>query len=176
MEGCKLKILVAIGATPGSICRHVAEKKGANDDMYSVDKLVGDAGWLGYSMTTFKSDNGPAIVQVLKGALKSLKVSTGDQAMGGTLRHTTPRRTVPQRTREASTRLHAHAQDCFGTGHQRVHTVGSPGRLLDGGARRIRAHDPSRQDKWLDGVAAPQRSAVCHVLHVLCWEMPLDIA
>ena len=36
---------------------------------------------LGYSQITFKSDNEPAIVQVLKETLKSFKVGTVDQAM-----------------------------------------------------------------------------------------------
>ena len=43
-EGCKLKILVAIDITSGSIFSHVVEKKGVEDDRYSVDKLVGDTG------------------------------------------------------------------------------------------------------------------------------------
>ena len=81
MEGCKLKMLVATDTTSGSIFSHVVEKKGADDDGYSVDKLVEDGGWLGYSQITPKSDNEPAIVQVLKETLKPLKVNTVGQAM-----------------------------------------------------------------------------------------------
>ena len=81
MEEHKMKILVAIDTTSGCIFSHVVEKKGVEEDRYSVDKLVGDVEWLGYSKIILKSDSGPAIVQVLKETLKSLKVSTVDQAM-----------------------------------------------------------------------------------------------
>ena len=81
MEKCQLAILVAIDTAPGNIFSHVVEKQGVEDDRYYVDKLAGDTGWLGYSQITLKSDNGPAMVQVLKGTLKSLKVNTVDQAM-----------------------------------------------------------------------------------------------
>ena len=80
-EGCKLKMLVAIVITSGSISSHVVEQKGVEADRYSVDKLVEDTGWLGYSQITVKNDNEPAIVQVLEETLKSLKASTVDQAM-----------------------------------------------------------------------------------------------
>ena len=52
-----------------------------DDDRYSVDKRVEDFEWLGYSKTTLKSDNEPAIAQVLKEVLESLKVVPIDQAM-----------------------------------------------------------------------------------------------
>ena len=58
------------------------EKKGVEEDRYSVDKLVEDIEWLGCSQIIVKSHNGPAIVDVLAEALKSFKVNTVDQTMG----------------------------------------------------------------------------------------------
>ena len=81
MEECQLEILVAIDTTSGGISSHVVKKKGVEDDRYSVDKLVEDVEWLGYSQIILKSDNEPAIIQVLDETLKSLKVGTTDQAM-----------------------------------------------------------------------------------------------
>ena len=71
MEECPLKILVAIDTTSGSTFSHVVQKKGVEDDRYSVDKLVEDTEWLGYKQIIFKSDNEPATVQVLNGKLPS---------------------------------------------------------------------------------------------------------
>ena len=59
-------MLVAIDTSSGSIFAHVVQKKGVEDDRYSVDKLVEDIEWLGYSQIIFKSDNEPAIIQVLE--------------------------------------------------------------------------------------------------------------
>ena len=81
IEACDMKILVAIDTTSGSIFAHVVQKKGVEDDRYSVDKLADDIAWLGYSEITVKSDNGPAIVQLLKEVLKPRKVSSLDKAM-----------------------------------------------------------------------------------------------
>ena len=64
-----MKILVAIDTSSGSIFAHVVHKKGVEEDRYSVDKLVEDIEWLGYSQITLKSDSEPAIVQVLKEVL-----------------------------------------------------------------------------------------------------------
>ena len=82
IAACDIKILDAIDTTSGSIFAYVVQKKGVEEDRYSVDKLVDDVAWLGYSEITLKSDNGPAIVQLLKEVLKSLKVSSVDKAMG----------------------------------------------------------------------------------------------
>ncbi len=81
IEACDMKILVAIDTTSGSVFAHVVQKKGVEDDRYSVDKLADDVAWLGYSEIIMKSDNEPAIVQLLKEVLKSLKVSSLDKAM-----------------------------------------------------------------------------------------------
>ena len=81
MEECKMEILVAVHITSGCIFSHIVEKQWVENDRYSVDKLVEDVGWLGYSQIILKSDNEPAIIQVIKGTLDALKVSTVDQAM-----------------------------------------------------------------------------------------------
>ena len=49
MEGCKLKTLIAIDTTAGSTFSNVVGEKGVEDDRYSVDEMVGDTEWLGYS-------------------------------------------------------------------------------------------------------------------------------
>ncbi len=67
--------------TSGSIFAHVVQKKGVEEDRYSVDKLADDIAWLGYSEITLKSDNEPAIVQLLEEVLEALKVSSIDKAM-----------------------------------------------------------------------------------------------
>ena len=64
--------MVAIDTTSGSIFGHVVKKNGVEEDRYSVGRLVEDTGWLGHNQVMFNSDNGPAIVQVSKGTLKSL--------------------------------------------------------------------------------------------------------
>ena len=76
-----MKTLVAIDAASGCIFSHVGEEKGVEEDRYSVDKLVDDIEWLRCRQVILKSDNEPAIIQVLREKLKALKVSTVDRAM-----------------------------------------------------------------------------------------------
>lgn len=86
IDACDMEIPVAIDTTSGGIFAQVVQKKGVEEDMHSADKLADDVAWLGYSEIILKSDNEPAIVQLLKEVLKSLKISPVDEAMGGTPR------------------------------------------------------------------------------------------
>ena len=79
----KMKILVAIDTTSGCIFSHVVEKKGVEEDRYSVDKLVGDIEWLGCNKIILKSDNEPAIVQVFMETLKIIESQYGGPGHGG---------------------------------------------------------------------------------------------
>ena len=42
-----MKTSVATDTTSGSIFAHVVQKKGVEEDKYSVDKLAGDVAWRG---------------------------------------------------------------------------------------------------------------------------------
>jgi len=53
--------------------------KGVDEKGYVVNQIVEDVAWLGYSKCVLKTDNEPAIVQVLKESLKALKVKGLDQ-------------------------------------------------------------------------------------------------
>ena len=53
-------------------------KKGIDEKRFAVDAVVDDVLWLGYAKVILKSDNGPAIVKLLKEALSTL-VSGVDQ-------------------------------------------------------------------------------------------------
>ena len=55
-------------------------RKGIDEKRFSVDMVVEDVLWLGYSKVLLKSDNEPAIVKLLKESLATLKVSGVDQA------------------------------------------------------------------------------------------------
>ena len=80
-EKVVLKILVVKDTEGKAISAHVIQKKGVEADGYSVARLVEDLQWLGYRRIILKSDNEPAIVQLLREALKGIKtdVKTVDQ-------------------------------------------------------------------------------------------------
>ena len=82
-----LKILVVKDSKSKAVFAHAVPKKGVDDKRYSVDKVVEDVLYLGYSRVLLKSDNEPAIVQLLKESLGSLKV-TGDIEQAGEERST----------------------------------------------------------------------------------------
>jgi len=54
--------------------------KGAGFDRYAMEKLKNDIAWLGYSRVILRSDNEPAIIELLRETLKDLKVDTVEQA------------------------------------------------------------------------------------------------
>ena len=83
-----LKILVVKDSKSKAVFAHAVPKKGVDDKRYSVDKVVEDVLYLGYSKVLLKSDNEPAIIKLLKESLGSLKV-TGDIEQAGE-EHSTP--------------------------------------------------------------------------------------
>ena len=64
-----------------NVFAHVVLQKGDDEDHYCAEIAVADIEWLGRTKLIIKTDNEPAIVQVLKVASKSPKVSMVDQAM-----------------------------------------------------------------------------------------------
>ena len=65
-----------------TICGHTVHCKGVGSDRYAVEKNKRYVLWLGYSKVTLKSDNERAILALMRGALRSVKVDVVDQAAG----------------------------------------------------------------------------------------------
>lgn len=76
-----MKTSVATDTTFGSIFAHVVQKKGVEEDKYSLDKLAGDVAWRGCCEVTPKNNSEPAIVRLLKEVLGSFSVSFVDKAV-----------------------------------------------------------------------------------------------
>ena len=66
-----LKILVVRDMKSKSIFAHAVKCKGSDEDGYAVQCLVDDVKWLGYSKVILKSDNGAAILALLRNTLKA---------------------------------------------------------------------------------------------------------
>ena len=78
-EEVLLKILVVKDSLSKWIGAHVVKSKGLGGDRYAAEKIRADVAWLGYREIILRSDNEPAIVAVLKDALRSLKVAAVDR-------------------------------------------------------------------------------------------------
>ena len=63
-----VKVLVVRDDKSKSVFGHVIPRKGFDEKGFSVDCLVEDIKWLGYSTVVLKSDNGPAVVKLLSEA------------------------------------------------------------------------------------------------------------
>ena len=70
-----LKLLVVKDTKSKAVFAHAVLRKGIDEKRFSVDMVVADVLWLGYSKVLLKSDNEPAIVKLLKESLATLKVS-----------------------------------------------------------------------------------------------------
>ena len=57
-----------------AVFAHVVPQKGVDPAHYSVDALVKDIAWLGCTRLSLSSDNEPAILQLLKHALKEARL------------------------------------------------------------------------------------------------------
>ena len=64
-----ITILVAKDSLGKAVFAHVVLQKGVDSAHYSVDALVRDVAWLGYTRLSLRSDNEPAILSLLKHAL-----------------------------------------------------------------------------------------------------------
>ena len=79
-EQLVLKVLVVRDMRSKSLFAHAVRAKGSDQEGYAVQCLVDDIVWLGYSRVILKSDNEPAIVRLLRDALKALRVEGMEQA------------------------------------------------------------------------------------------------
>ena len=64
-----------------AIFGRVVPQKGLDEKGLSVDSLVEDVKWLGYTRVTLKSDNEPAIVKLLSEALRELRINGVSQVL-----------------------------------------------------------------------------------------------
>ena len=60
---------------------HLVPAKGVDIDKFSVDFIVGDILWTGYTKVLLKSDNEPAIFKLLVEALRELRVNGLEQVL-----------------------------------------------------------------------------------------------
>ena len=75
----QVKILVVKDKKSRAVFAHLVQQKGADADGYAVECLRRDIQWLGYARLVLRSDNEPAIVNLLKESLKELRVSNIEQ-------------------------------------------------------------------------------------------------
>ena len=73
-----LKLLIARDDKSKAVFAHSIPSKGLDEKGFSVDSLVSDVKWLGYSKLILKSDNEPAIVKLLSEALRELRIEIED--------------------------------------------------------------------------------------------------
>ena len=74
-----LKVLVVRDMRSKAVFAHAVETKGDDEAGFAVRCVVDDVAYLGYSRVILKSDNEPAIVHLLREALKRLRVEGLDQ-------------------------------------------------------------------------------------------------
>ena len=77
-----VKVLVIRDAMSKSVFAHAVPQKGLDPERYVVDNIVQCIEWLGHVKVILKSDNEPAIVQVIKESLRSIRVD-GQVAQAG---------------------------------------------------------------------------------------------
>ena len=84
-ESVVARILVVALRTPDDrqscVFGHVVPCKGVDRDKFSVDCLVSDIVWTGYTRVLLKSDNEPAILKLLIESLKELRINGLEQVM-----------------------------------------------------------------------------------------------
>ena len=82
-----LRILVAFDHATATPFAHAVPRKGADPDGYVADQIRKDVLWLGHSKVVIRSDNEPALVQVIERALIALKASGVDAPREGSVPH-----------------------------------------------------------------------------------------
>ncbi len=73
-EEVEMKVLVAKDSESTAIFAHAVMAKGYDEEGYAVTRNVEDIAWLGHTKMIVKSDNEPAILKLLKDALKTARV------------------------------------------------------------------------------------------------------
>ena len=69
-----IKVIVIRDSLSKAVFAHAVPKKGVDPDRYVADCVVSSIEWLGYSKLMLKSDNEPAIMQVVRESLKILRI------------------------------------------------------------------------------------------------------
>ena len=77
----QVKVLVAKYQKTKCTFAHVVPRKGVDEDRYAADRLAKDIAWLGHTRVILKSDNEPAILNLLGEVLKALRINGVTQAM-----------------------------------------------------------------------------------------------
>ena len=81
MEGEEaIKILVVHDSKRKALFAHCIPMKGIDEKRFSVNCIVDDVAWLGYSRVLLKADNERPIAKLVAEALKGLRISGLDQA------------------------------------------------------------------------------------------------
>jgi hypothetical protein len=69
-----VKVLIVRDDKSKAVFGHVVPNKGVDEDGFSVNCIVEDIKWLGYSKLILKSDNEPAILKLLSESLRELRI------------------------------------------------------------------------------------------------------
>ena len=77
-----LTVLAAYNSHSKSPFAHAVPHKGAGQDNYAADRITSDIAWLGYPRIILRSDNEPALGQVVTSALKLPRVQVADAKEG----------------------------------------------------------------------------------------------
>ena len=73
-----MKVVVAKGSMSNTVFAHAVPCKGSGSDGYAVARIGEDIGWPCHRKIILKSDNGPAILKLLKGSLKTARVEVDE--------------------------------------------------------------------------------------------------
>ena len=77
-EGRLVKVLLVRCSQTKAVFAHTVPVKGADEDGHIVKLVCGDIAWIGHTKVILKSDNEPAIKQIVRQALTALKVEVKD--------------------------------------------------------------------------------------------------
>ena len=80
-----MRILVAFDHAAATPFAHAVPRKGADPDGYVAEQIKRDVLWLGHSKVVIRSDNEPALVQVVEQAIIALKASGVDAPREGSV-------------------------------------------------------------------------------------------
>ena len=80
-EASGIKVLVVKDYKSKCTFGHVVPSKGIDVKRFSVDMIIEDITWLGYTKLILKADNEPAMVKLAEEALRDLRVEPIEQVM-----------------------------------------------------------------------------------------------
>ena len=80
-----LQILVAYCGATKSLFANAVPRKGADSDGYIIEQLLQDVLWLGHHRVMVRSDNEPALLQVVNRTMAALKMKGVDATSEGSV-------------------------------------------------------------------------------------------